>query len=260
MENNIPIFDSLSHPSERNLWFNNTSINHSFKDLKNEYNKYNFIGGCAVHIPIMSDVSPQDYYDQCVLNGFYPVYYYDFKKDIDQIKYLHSIGYKALKIHVRLGGIDPEKEFSLLKNIFKECELLNITIFFCTLIHGDISIQPNNGLLSIITRLLKSVPNIKIILLHGGDVDLMKFVQLVRFNENVLIDLSFTIQKFEGSSLDLDIAYLFNTFDRRICVGSDYPDYSIEYTRKRFNNFAAKTTVEKAKNIGYKNIQKFLKI
>lgn len=257
--NNIPIFDSLSHPSEKGLWFGK-KINHSFNDLRQEYNKYNFIGGCAVQIPIMSQISPKDYYVQCLNNNLYPVYFYDFTKDINQIKELHFIGYKALKIHVRLGGIDPEENFNLLKDIFKECKSLDMTIFFCTLIHGDISIQPNNGLLSVITKLLKSVPNIKIILLHGGNVDLMNFVQLVRFNENVLIDLSFTIQKFEGSSLDLDIAYLFNTFDRRICIGSDYPDYSIEHTRKRFNNFASKVNIEKAENIGYKNIKRFLNI
>ena len=258
--NNIPIFDSLSHPSKENLWFGNSNINHSFSDLKEEYKKYNFIGGCAVQIPIMSKASAEDYYSQCIENNFYPVYYYNFDEGPSQIEKLYNIGYRAIKVHVRLGGINPESEFNTLKRIFIECKLLNMTIFFCTLICGDINLQPDNGLLSVITKLLKQVQGVKVILLHGGDVDLMRFVQLVRFNEDVLIDLSFTLQKFEGSSLDLDIEYLFKTFDKRICIGSDYPDYTIEKTRERFNHFASKSTIEKAENIGHKNIQNFLGI
>jgi len=258
--NSIPIFDSLSHPSNENLWFGNSNINHSFSNLKEEYRKYNFIGGCAVQIPIMSETSAEAYYDQCIENNFYPVYYYNFNKGPSQIDKLYSIGYRALKVHVRLGGINPESEFSILKEIFIKCRLLNITVFFCTLICGDINLYPDKGLLSTITKLLKQVENVKVILLHGGDVDLMRFVQLVRFTENVLIDLSFTLQKFEGSSLDLDIEYLFKTFDKRICIGSDYPDFTIGKTRERFNYFASKTSVEKAINIGYKNIHNFLGI
>lgn len=258
-EISIPIFDSLSHPSDKGLWFNK-EISHSFNSLNKEYKQHNFIGGCAVQIPIMSHIQARDYYYKCLDNNLYPVYYYDFDKGLDQINHYYFIGYKALKIHVRLANINPEESIDLLQSILQRCKDLDMVVFFCTLIHGDIAIQPNNGLLSVITQLLKAVPDVRIILLHGGDVDLMKFVQLVRFNENVLIDLSFTLQKFEGSSLDLDIAYLFKTFDRRLCVGSDYPDYTIAETRQRFDYFASKITVKKAENIGYKNIKRFLNI
>lgn len=255
----IPIFDSLAHPSENGLWFGK-EFSHSFSDLRKEYDKYNFIGGCSVQIPIMSEVSPSDYLKRSNDIGMYPVYYYDFKKPISQIQELKDLGYKAIKIHTRLGNINSEESIELLEEIFRECYSLDMIAFFCTLIHSEISLLPPNGLLSVITRLLQKTPKLKIVLLHGGDVDLLKFVQLARFNENILIDLSFTLQKFEGSSLDLDIEYLFKTFDRRICVGSDYPDYSIEHTRRRFDYFASKTTVDKASNIGYRNIKEFLEI
>ena len=37
-----------------------------------------------------------------------------------------------------------------------------------------------------IYKLLKRVPNVKIVLLHGGDIELMSLVQLARFNSNNL--------------------------------------------------------------------------
>ena len=61
------------------------------------------------------------------------------------------------------------------------------------------------------------------VLLHGGDVQLLRYAELVRFNANLILDLSLTIMKYAGSSLDADLSFLFREFDRRICIGSDHP-------------------------------------
>jgi predicted TIM-barrel fold metal-dependent hydrolase len=84
-------------------------------------------------------------------------------------------------------------------------------------------------------------------------------MEIARAFNNVLLDLSFTINKYIGSSLDLDIKYLFESFDQRICIGSDFPQYSISEMRNRFNIFAENINAEKALNIAIKNLTNFLK-
>ena len=77
---------------------------------------------------------------------------------------------------------------------------------------------------------------------------------------NTLLDLSLTLCKYAGSSLDMDIQFLFKSFDRRVCIGSDHPEIRLSQVRERFNHFAANTAKEKAENIAYKNILSFTEI
>ncbi len=39
------------------------------------------------------------------------------------------------------------------------------------------------------------------------------------------LDLSFTLLRYAGSSLDADIRFFVENLDQRLVVGSDYPDY-----------------------------------
>jgi predicted TIM-barrel fold metal-dependent hydrolase len=98
------------------------------------------------------------------------------------------------------------------------------------------------------------------VLLHGGTVEMLRYAESIRTNPNVLLDLSYTLQRYEGSSLDQDISYLFRTFDRRICIGTDYPDYEPAQVRVRFEALANGLPRDKRENVGWKNIVKFLKI
>jgi len=82
----------------------------------------------------------------------------------------------------------------------------------------------------------------------------------VRFHKNLLLDLSFTIMKYEGSSIDLDIRFMFRNFDRRICIGTDHPEYSPAALEKRFSFFSQGLSEEKKQNIAYMNLTGFLGI
>ena len=66
-----------------------------------------------------------------------------------------------------------------------------------------------------------------------------------------------TMIKYEGSSIDDDIKFLFKNFDERICVGSDHPEYSHEKFRERFNFFSKGLTLKKKENIAFKNLERF---
>ena len=90
--------------------------------------------------------------------------------------------------------------------------------------------------------------------------NLIRYMELVRFNENLLLDLSLTIMKYKGSSIDLDIRYLFTNFDRRICIGTDHPEYTHLDVRKRFEYFGQDVAINKLENIAFLNLTKFLNI
>lgn len=67
----------------------------------------------------------------------------------------------------------------------------------------------------------------KIILLHGGYCELLETSEMIRPLGNVILDLSYTLLRFRETHLVDDIKFLFQTFDRRICIGSDFPENTI---------------------------------
>jgi hypothetical protein len=64
--------------------------------------------------------------------------------------------------------------------------------------------------------------------------------------------------KYKGSSVDLDVRFLFENFDRRICIGSDSPEFSLDVMRERFDFFAHGLPGEKIRNIANLNLSRFL--
>lgn len=258
------VFDSIAHPTLNATWFNKKADN-TFESLVAEYQKHSILGGCAVSLPIISIDELEQYYKKCRQYGsfFYPVAAFNFDEADDEKKIIsiREIGYKAIKIHIRLSEIDIDNDFERLQKIFLLCEKHGLIIFFCTYYHTTINFTPLFPITYYLIRLLKAAPLVKIILLHGGDVNLMNIAQLARFNANILIDFSYTFIKFAGSSIEKDILFLMNNFDKKICFGSDYPEYSISLFKEQLEKLAESVTDEnKYINFGYKNITDFLQI
>jgi len=83
-------------------------------------------------------------------------------------------------------------------------------------------------------------------------------MEICRPYQNVLLDLSFKLCRYEGSSVDLDIRYLFQNFDQRICVGSDNPQFSLAQFRRRFDELTAGLDREKSLNAAHRNLRSFI--
>ena len=130
--------------------------------------------------------------------------------------------------------------------------------FICTYFHDRVESYPLIDPFIALVSALKQAPGARVVLVHGGDVDLLRYAQLVRHNENLLLDLSLTLMKYEGSSIDRDITFLFQKFDRRISIGSDHPEWTHDAVRKRFEYFGNELSEEKLRNVAYQNAQKFL--
>jgi len=106
-------------------------------------------------------------------------------------------------------------------------------------------------------NVLAKTANAKVVLMHAGAVRLMEYMEIARAFPNVLMDLSLTLCKYKGSSIDSDLKFMFQYFDQRICIGSDFPEFSLLEVRNRFEEFSSCISLDKKENIAYKNIVKF---
>lgn len=174
-----------------------------------------------------------------------------------QLKLFEKYHCTAIKIHPRsvnkkLSDIDLDKIFYL-------CNRKRFSIFICSYFND----YPNNFYTSdpkyIFANAYRKYDNLKILLMHGGCERIMEFAELVRFSKNILLDLSLTIMKYKNSSVDQDIKFLFQNFDQKITLGSDYPEVDYKQFIQRIKFFSKGLSKEKRDNIYFKNFMKFIK-
>ena len=198
-------------------------------------------------------ITNQSLYNSCSgIDALVPVALLDNKTAFEaQIKEYSQFGFKYLKLHQRyLGQPLNIKQF---KSIFDVCKNNQMTVLLCTYTYCQLGFE----YLDTLSLLQTCQPKCKVILIHGGVHDVLKYSEYVRHNDNLLLDLSFTLLKYQGSSLDLDISFLFNKFDRRICIGSDFPDFNFKQFRSRFEFFFKGLSDDKIENIAWKNLENF---
>lgn len=209
------IFDSLTHPD------------FGRENLILERIDPRVVGALAVPLPGFAYDADQ-YVSKCIESKFYkPVALLNLNvSDIEgQIRGAKKKGFVGLKVHPRFSGwawTDPSQK-DLLDLIFSICQDVGLPILFCTYFSSEANLLPKVDPIIKFADLLDRYPKIKLLLMHGGGHRLLDFVELARFNKNVLLDLSFTLMKFQGSSVDLDLTYALKNFNKRICFGSDAP-------------------------------------
>lgn len=256
----IQIFDSNSHPTVGGGW-PSKNLDSRFEGLSNELTRNGYRGACAVGVWGLEDYTHRAFIGLCrkyknlvPIAGYFPKSAASVGRELAAIQ---KMGFRGIKIHpreplLRLGD-------SRLKKTFQAAEKLGLPIYLCTYFHSAIGGYPDREPLYDIVALLKAAPRARILLVHGGDVNLLRYAELTRFNPNLLLDLSMTFLKYRGSSLDLDLRFLFERFDRRICVGTDFPEYTHREVRERFLQMSKGIAREKAENIAFRNIERFLR-
>jgi hypothetical protein len=76
---------------------------------------------------------------------------------------------------------------------------------------------------------------------------------------NVLLDLSFTLLRYAGSSLDDDVRFMCRNLDQRLCLGSDFPEYTPAEVLARFDELLPDLPAPKRDAILIRNLEQFLK-
>ena len=264
--NNIPIFDSLTHPTIDGNWIMpQFPQKASIETLKEQMSLHDIKAAFAMGLKGIGAYEEDAFIRLIKDNGdgkLYPVAYFDVNESNDlqfitcRMKSIKEKGYVGIKLHPRIG--DFLLDNAILSDIIDEATNCGLIVFLCTYFYGNKQSIAINNVSQLGDLLLNVSPQSQIVLLHGGGVRLLETTEIARAFPNILLDLSFTLCKYEGSSLDIDIKYLFNKFDQRICVGSDHPDISIFQLRQRFDFFSQDIDEEKLKNIAFKNIEKLL--
>ena len=89
-----------------------------------------------------------------------------------------------------------------------------------------------------------------------GGAHLLGMFEMVRMHEHLLLDLSFTLLRYAGSSLDLDIRFLCEALDQRLTVGSDFPEYTPADALARIVELSKGLALSKCENILFRNLEK----
>ena len=113
--------------------------------------------------------------------------------------------------------------------------------------------------LDFLAKLINIISHNNILLMHGGGPNLLKYYEKFRFKENVYLDLSYTLIHYQKSSVETDMIFLMNKFDKRLIFGSDFPLFPINKYTKSLNKLITKSKINKLK---IKNLKKdnFLRI
>ena len=264
--NSIPIWDTLSHPTIDGNWLHPRYNGQSCLDsIIAQMKSNNIKGAFAVGMKGIGCYEENKYINLIKEKGqflFVPIAFFDFKDldyiDIDRmLNQIKKIGYSGIKLHPRFADflITDER----LPYIIDKANELGLLVLLCTFFYGNHQSLLSNNIERLGDMLMKIKPESDIILLHGGLTRVLETMELVRFFPNAVLDLSLTFCKYAGSHLDSDFDYIFKWFDRKTTIGTDYPEINYKQLRDRFNYFAGKTTIEKAENIAYRNIENVMK-
>lgn len=256
----MKIFDSLTHIKSDAQWYrshHNASVERLLKEFENGTSKALLVGMPDDDIHYLISVANM-YSDKFI--PIAPIIFDDsisYQQLEEQIIYLQQMGFKGIKIHPRFLNINlTHPKIVEIIRLSGQYDLISL---LCT-VHRSPSKPLKRPLSDIIHEICDETQNSKMILLHGGYYDLLATSELIRSYENVLMDLSATLIRFKDTSLIQDILFLFKTFDRRICIGSDFPEYTMNdvisvIKEKQLNNIDS----NKLENILFNNLNNFFK-
>ena len=260
---NCPIFDSNAHPTITGRW-PTKNRDASFSLLSQQINREEVIGASAVGLWNTESYNHISYANSCKLYdkmvpiaGFSPKNNSSIKEELTKLR---ELGFKGIKIHSRSCNSDLMLDKNQFIETFKYAAELDLIVMYCSFLSIEIGQFPSSDPYWDLIEILKECQETKVIIVHGGVTRVLLYAELVRFNPNLLLDLSFTIMKYRNSSIDNDIKFLFSTLDQRLCLGSDFPEYTIKDVRDNALRLADGLPVEKIENIFFKNIMNFLEI
>lgn len=266
MENSIPIWDTLSHPTLNGNWLHPRYDGQSTIDsILLQMRENNIKRAFAVGMKGIGEYEENKFLNLIKEKGqskFLPIAFFEFndfdKQDINSRLFeIKRKGYCGIKLHPRFAEflITDER----LPYIIDKANELNLVVLLCTFFYSNRQSMLSNNIETLGDMLMKINPESDIILLHGGLTRVLETMEMVRFFPNAILDLSLTLCKYSGTHLDSDFDYIFKWFDRRTTIGADFPEIGYKLLRERYDYFASKTSVEKAENIAFKNIEAVLK-
>ena len=106
--------------------------------------------------------------------------------------------------------------------------------------------------------LAERYPALRFLLLHGGGANALAFYEAIASLPNVMLDLSYSVNRYAGTSLSMDHRFLIERFDRRTVWGSDFPEVSLPDATRAFETLAAGLPPDKVDNVRYRTLAAWL--
>jgi predicted TIM-barrel fold metal-dependent hydrolase len=212
MTSSIPIFDSLTHPTIDGSWISPRSgTDNTVRHLEVEMDANNVQWGLAVGMKGIGGYNHAKYVDYVRTSSkrLFPVAFCDvqpsqnpddIRREIEEIR---NLGYLAVKLHPRFSQLSLRSDN--VQHVVREAAAVGLGVLICTYFYPTRDLPAINTLTDLAVLLANAPAAAKIVLLHGGDVNLLAMMEYVRDYPNVWLDLSFTLCRYEGSSIDLDI-------------------------------------------------------
>ncbi len=252
------IFDTNVHFTVSDKWDNKkfkyqNKIKEKFHQI---YKKYRLKGYACTGINL-ENYNHKKFIQKFKSKNAYLVPALNLNRNIkSQIDLIAKLGCESFKIHPRSFNTTIDKID--LDMIFYEANKRKFKIFLCTYFNDITSNFYTSDPKYLFSKVYKNYPNLKILLMHGGCERILEFAELCRFSKNILLDLSLTLIKYQDSSIDNDINYLFKHFDQKITLGSDYPEVDYDHFINRIKYFSKNLPTNKKRNIYYLNFIKFI--
>jgi predicted TIM-barrel fold metal-dependent hydrolase len=165
-----------------------------------------------------------------------------------------TFGFRGVKVHPRLLRRNTSLDF--LSSVFIMCQRFDLVCLLCTYEADKPGSLPSSDPFYQICGALNNVPDVRLILMHGGGARILQFAGLARHSESILLDLSFTLTDFVTATLETSIKDLMLKLDRRLCIGSDSPEFTIAETLRRVIAIAGDLDPEKLENVLSRNLDR----
>jgi predicted TIM-barrel fold metal-dependent hydrolase len=257
----IPIFDSLTHPSLDGSWlYSRISLeDNSFHANTEALIQANVRWAWAVSMAESGAYAPTEFIRACEETDltFLPAAYispsaFANKSQVEEwLRLRKAMGFRGVKLHPRLGQFDFHDPRVV--DIILSANDLGMIPFVCTYFYSA-SMRDASLSLESISILLRHIPYSKVVLLHGGTTRLLEMAELTRHFKSALLDVSWTMCEFAGSSLDFDLRHVLEKCQDRVCIGSDSPEYAPHLMRSRFELLTNGMTEAAREKIAYRNL------
>lgn len=226
------IFDTLAHVTPDGKWFS-TSYDASEGRLLKEMEEHDI--SKAVIVAIADFIDNDFILDVCKRHpdrlvpgaSFNPAKFSNASEvRCAARKILQDSPFAVLKLHPRFNKYDPldPRCLALLDEVASWERPL--PIWLCTYWQYQ-GAKLQKPIVETLHELAGLFPSLKFVFLHAGGTNILSLAQAIRDCPNVFLDLSFTLHRYMGSSVEIDIRYLLRSFEQRLLFGSDFPEISI---------------------------------
>lgn len=252
-------FDSLTHVTRDGSWFGERHCDASLPTLVAQMDAAGAQRACLVAIADHVDndftlEAARAHPDRFVpVAGVNPRVLATTRRVEAVVAQVKAAGFAGIKLHPRLNGYDP-LDAKMLAAVDAAGEH-GLVVLLDTLFR-------RRGLATrhapdVIDHLAAACPDTRMLLLHGTGPTMMDLYEIVRCNDHLLLDLSFTILRYRGNDrLDADMHFLFKTTDQLVTIGSDFPEYSPAAALERFGQLSAGIEPHRVKNILSGNLER----